>query len=57
MNPMDNNPQPPSQPEPDLWGTGAPAVAAATAATSTAAAAQTPGWERSVLERLAFDML
>ena len=57
MNPMDNNPQQPSQPEPDLWGTGAPAVAAATAAASAAAAAQTPGWERSVLERLAFDTL
>ena len=57
MNPMDNNPQPPSQPEPDLWGTGAPAVAAASATSTAAAAAQAPGWERSVLERLAFDTL
>ncbi len=50
MNPMDNNPQQNPQPAPDLWGNAAPAAA-------TAAAAQAPGWERSVLERLAFDTL
>ena len=52
MNPMDNQAQPP-QPTPDLWGQAAPASAAAPAA----AVASQPGWERSVLERLAFDTL
>ena len=52
MNPMDNQAQPP-QPTPDLWGQAAPASAAAPAA----AVASLPGWERSVLERLAFDTL
>ena len=51
MNPMDNQAQPP-QPTPDLWGQAAPAAAA-----PAAAAASQPGWERSVLERLAFDTL
>ena len=51
MNPMDNNPQQNPQPAPDLWGQPA------TAAAASAATAQTPGWERSVLERLAFDTL
>ena len=50
MNPMDNNPQQNPQPAPDLWANAAPAAA-------SAAAAQAPGWERSVLERLAFDTL
>lgn len=49
MNPMDNNPQQNPSPAPDLWGSAAPAAAGV--------AAQSPGWERSVLERLAFDTL
>lgn len=51
MNPMDNNHQQNPQPAPDLWGNTAPTAAASAAAT------QSPGWERSVLERLAFDTL
>ncbi len=50
MNPMDNNPQHNPPPAPDLWGQTA-------AAAPAAAAAPSPGWERSVLERLAFDTL
>ena len=46
MNPIDNHPEQNPQPAPDLWGNAAPA-----------AAAPSPGWERSVLERLAFDTL
>ena len=49
---MDNNPQQPPQPAPDLWGAAAPVAAAA-----GPAAPQAAGWERSVLERLAFDTL
>ncbi|MBB6577797.1 protease-4 [Comamonas odontotermitis] len=52
MNPMDKNPEQNPQPAPDLWGQAAPAAAAV-----STAAAQAPGWERSVLERLAFDTL
>ncbi len=52
MSSMDNTPSSNPNPEPDLWGKSAPAAAAA-----AASAAPAPGWERSVLERLAFDTL
>ena len=49
MNPSNSPSDSTAQAAPDLWGQ-APLAAGA-------AAAQTPGWERAVLERLAFDAL